>query len=87
MAYNVFVVLSDPFRFWSLIMILYRRRWDEMLLIYGLYFLLELYPFFTIQRKVNSGYKYLVLALYPISDSGTRRCAPSRGSSGPTSDS
>jgi len=24
MAYNVFVVLTDPFRFWSLVMILYR---------------------------------------------------------------
>jgi len=35
-------------------------------LIYGLYLLLELYPFLTIQRKVASGYKYLVLALYPI---------------------
>jgi cellulose synthase/poly-beta-1,6-N-acetylglucosamine synthase-like glycosyltransferase len=66
MAYNVFVVLTDPFRFWSLVMILYRRRWDEITLIYGLYLLLEVYPFLTIQRKVNSGYKYLVLLLYPI---------------------
>jgi cellulose synthase/poly-beta-1,6-N-acetylglucosamine synthase-like glycosyltransferase len=66
MAYNVFVVLFEPLRFWSLLMILYRRMWDEMALIYILYLLLETYPFFTIQRKIDSGYKYLVLALYPL---------------------
>jgi cellulose synthase/poly-beta-1,6-N-acetylglucosamine synthase-like glycosyltransferase len=66
MAYNVFVVLTDPFRFWSLVTILYRGRWDEIGLIYGLYLLLELYPFLSVQRTVDSGYKYLVLALYPI---------------------
>ncbi len=66
MAYNVFVVLTEPLRFWSLVMLLYHWQWKAITLIYGLYLTLELYPFLTIQRKVNSGYKYLVLALYPI---------------------
>jgi cellulose synthase/poly-beta-1,6-N-acetylglucosamine synthase-like glycosyltransferase len=66
MAYNIFVVLTDPFRFWSLLMLLYRFRWDQVGLIYALYLLLEVYPFLSIQKKVNSGYKYLVLLLYPV---------------------
>jgi glycosyltransferase involved in cell wall biosynthesis len=66
MAYNVFVVLTEPFRFWSLLMIVYLGLWPELGLIYILYLLLETYPFVTIQRKLNSGYKYLVLLIYPI---------------------
>jgi len=66
MAYNVFVVVSDPFRFWSLVMLLAGRLWPQLALIYLLYLLLEVYPFVTIQRKVNSGYKYVVLMLYPL---------------------
>jgi len=31
-----------------------------------LYLLLESYPFLIIQKKVDSGFKYLVLLLYPI---------------------
>jgi len=56
MAYNVFVVLTEPLRFWSLVMLLYHWQWKAIALIYGLYLALELYPFLTIQRKVNSGY-------------------------------
>src|SRR5260221_225455 len=66
MAYNAFVVVTDPFRFVSLVMLLGRARWDQMAVLYLLYLLLELYPFFTIQKKIDSGYKYLVLALYPV---------------------
>ncbi len=66
MAYSIFVVLSEPFRFLSLAVILYRRMWDELALIYILYLLLETYPFFTIQRKLDSGFKYLVLLMYPL---------------------
>lgn len=66
MAYNAFVVVTDPFRFWSLLMLVLRTRWDQMALIYLLYLLLEVYPFVTIQKKIDSGYKYLVLVLYPV---------------------
>ena len=66
MLYNIFVVVSEPFRFWSLLMILWLRLWDELALIYALYLMLETYPFFTIQRKIDSGFKYLVLPLYPV---------------------
>ena len=66
MAYNVFVVLTEPFRAWSLAMIAYLGLWLDLGLIYVLYLLLEMYPFVTIQRKINSGYKYLVLLLYPV---------------------
>lgn len=65
MLYNVFVVVTDPFRFWSLLMLFYLKQWQALGLIYALYLLLELYPFFIIQKKIDSGYKYLVLALYP----------------------
>ncbi|MFQ5876332.1 MAG: glycosyltransferase [Acidobacteriota bacterium] len=65
MLYNVFVVVSEPFRFWSLMMILFRALWAELGLLYLLYLLLEAYPFFLIQRKLDSGYRYLVLLLYP----------------------
>ena len=66
MLYNVFVVLSEPFRLWSLFVILYHGIWPEFVFIYLLYLLLESYPFTVIQRKINSGYKYLVLLLYPL---------------------
>ncbi|HEV8700432.1 MAG TPA: glycosyltransferase [Candidatus Polarisedimenticolia bacterium] len=66
MIYNVFVVVTDPFRFWSLLMLFYLKQWEALGLIYVLYLLLELYPFFIIQKKIDSGYKYLVLALYPV---------------------
>jgi len=66
MLYNVFVVLTDPFRFWSLLMLFYLKQWEALGLIYVLYLLLEIYPFFIIQKKVDSGFKYLVLALYPV---------------------
>jgi cellulose synthase/poly-beta-1,6-N-acetylglucosamine synthase-like glycosyltransferase len=66
MIYNVFVVLSEPFRFFSLMMIVWHRRWDELLLIYLLYLILETYPFLMIQDKLDSGYKYLVYLLYPL---------------------
>ncbi len=66
MAYNVFVVLTEPFRAGSLVMIAYLGLWLELGLIYLLYLLLEMYPFVAIQRKLNSGYKYVVLVLYPV---------------------
>ncbi|MEE9217977.1 MAG: glycosyltransferase [Acidobacteriota bacterium] len=66
MLYNVLVVLTEPFRLWSLVMIAWIGLWGELAFLYLLYLLLEMYPFFTIQRKINSGYKYLVLLLYPV---------------------
>jgi len=47
-------------------MLLYQGLWKETGLIYLLYLLLEIYPFAIIQKKIRSGYRYLVLALYPI---------------------
>jgi len=78
MAYNIFVVLSEPFRFLSLLMIMWHRRLDELLMIYLLYLALETYPFFIIQRKLDSGYKILVYLLYPLfglSNAVLRLCA------------
>ncbi len=66
MAYNVLVVLTEPLRAWSLVMIAYLGLWLEFGLIYLLYLSLEMYPFVTVQRKINSGYKYVVLVLYPV---------------------
>ena len=66
MAYNIFVVLSEPFRFWSLMTILWRGMWFELGLLYFLYLLLETYPFFIIQREFNTGKRWAVLLLYPL---------------------
>ncbi len=65
MAYCVFVVLSEPFRIWSLALILYHGLWFELGLLYVLYLLLETYPFFVIQREFDTGMRGLVLLLYP----------------------
>jgi len=65
MLYNIFLVLLEPFRFWSLLMLFWRGLWDQLALLYVLYLILEMYPFFLVQRKVPSGFKYLVLLLYP----------------------
>ena len=78
MAYNIFVVLSEPFRFLSLALIIWNRRWDELLLIYLLYLILESYPFYIIQKKLDSGYRYLVYFIYPVfglSNAALRLCA------------
>jgi glycosyltransferase involved in cell wall biosynthesis len=66
MLYNVFVVLSEPFRLWSLVVILRHGIWPEFVFIYALYLLLELWPFVVIQRKIGSGYKYVVFLIYPL---------------------
>ena len=66
MAYNVFVVAAEPFRFWSLATLFALGLWEQLAVLYVLYLLLEAYPFFIIQRKLNSGYRYLVWMLYPV---------------------
>lgn len=66
MAYSLFVVLFEPFRFLSLVMLLYYRRWLELIVIYILYLLLELLPFVLVQRKINSGRRVLVFVLFPV---------------------
>jgi cellulose synthase/poly-beta-1,6-N-acetylglucosamine synthase-like glycosyltransferase len=65
MAYSIFVVLSEPFRFWSLALIFWHGLWIELGLLYGLYFLLETYPFVVIEREFDTGKKWAVWFLYP----------------------
>jgi glycosyltransferase involved in cell wall biosynthesis len=66
MAYNIFVVLSEPFRIWSLFMILWNGLWFQLGLLYVLYLLLESYPFLVIQREFDTGKRWAVLLLYPV---------------------
>jgi len=66
MAYNAIVVLGEPFRFWSLIMLAYYRIWEVFLLLYLLYLLVEIYPFITVQRRINTGKRAGVLLIYPL---------------------
>jgi len=66
MAYNIFVVLTEPLRILSLGLIIYHRLWFELGLLYLLYLLLELLPFTVIQRDFNTGKPLLVLLLYPL---------------------
>ena len=65
MAYNIFVVLSEPFRFWSLALIFWHQLWTELGLLYVLYLLLETYPFVVIEREFDTGKKWAVWLLYP----------------------
>ena len=65
MAYSIFVVLSEPFRFWSLALIFWHRLWIELGLLYVLYLLLETYPFVVIEREFDTGKKWAVWLLYP----------------------
>lgn len=66
MAYNMVVVLGEPLRFWSLVMLAYHQVWEAFALIYGLYFALEIYPFVTIQRQMDTGKRLAVLFVYPV---------------------
>ncbi|NIM04904.1 MAG: glycosyltransferase [Armatimonadetes bacterium] len=66
MLYNVIVVLGEPLRFFSLIMLLYYGMWDILLLLYALYFLVEIYPFVTVQRRLNTGKRIWVLLIFPV---------------------
>lgn len=66
MAYSIFVVLGDPFRVLSLAMIVWLGRWDELLLLYLLYLMLEALPFGVIQKKLDTGYPWVVFLLYPV---------------------
>jgi cellulose synthase/poly-beta-1,6-N-acetylglucosamine synthase-like glycosyltransferase len=66
MAYNIFVVLTEPFRIWSLVMLLWQGLWLQLGFLYVLYLLLELYPFLVIQRDFDTGRRWAVLLLYPV---------------------
>ena len=66
MAYSIFVVLSEPFRIWSLVMILWQGLWAQLGFLYALYLLLELYPFLVIQREFDTGRRWAVMLLYPV---------------------
>jgi len=65
MAYCLFVVLTEPFRIWSLALIVYHRLWWQLGILYALYLLLETYPFLIIQREFDTGKRWIVLLLYP----------------------
>jgi len=66
MAYNIIVVLGDPFRVFSLIMLFWERRWIELAVLYLLYGLLEIVPFRVIQQKLDTGKRIRVFLVYPF---------------------
>ncbi len=66
MAYNTVVVLGEPFRLWSLVMMAYYHMWEAFLLLYALYLLVEIYPFLTVQRRMQTGKGPGVLLIYPL---------------------
>lgn len=66
MAYNIFVVLTEPLRIWSLVMLLWQGLWLQLGFLYVLYLLLELYPFLVIQRDFDTGRRWAVILLYPV---------------------
>lgn len=66
MLYNLVVVLGEPLRFASFIVLIAHHMWQILLLLYLLYLLLEIYPFLTVQRNLNTGKRIWVLPLYPL---------------------
>ena len=66
MAYNIFVVLFEPLRVYSLLYLIVGLRAAELGILYLLYLLLEVYPFAMIRKSIDTGKRLAVLLLYPI---------------------
>ena len=66
MAYNIFVVLTEPFRIWSLGIMIYKGLWAQLGVLYLLYLQIELYVFAVVQKEFNTGKRWAVFFLYPL---------------------
>lgn len=66
MAYNLYVIVSDPLKIYSLILLLFYQKWTYLIAIYLFYMLIELYPFIVVEKKLPM-WKYYLPAyfLYP----------------------
>lgn len=65
-VYNLFLLVTEPLRFISLLWFGHFHPWADLGVIYALYLLLEILPFLAVERKIDTGRKYVVLLLYPL---------------------
>jgi glycosyltransferase involved in cell wall biosynthesis len=67
MLYNVYVIFSDPVKVYSFAALLVYRRWEYLVGLYGIYLVMELYPFGVVEKKLPVVRYYLLGFLaYPI---------------------
>ncbi len=67
MIYNIYVAFSDPFKVYSLLMLIVRLQWVYLLSVYLIYLGLEIYPFITVEKKLPTvKYYFPALIAYPF---------------------
>lgn len=67
MVYNVYVIVSDPVKVYSFAALLIYRRWEYLVGLYAIYLLMELYPFWVVEKKLPVVRYYLLGFLaYPV---------------------
>ncbi len=67
MAYNIYVVFSDPIKVYSLFVLLLQLNWQYLLAVYLTYLSIEIYPFIVVEKKLPIWrYYFPALLVYPI---------------------
>lgn len=67
MLYNLYVILSDPLKIFSFIVLLINQYWYGFIFLYLFYLALEIYPFITVEKKMPVVKYYLpALFVYPL---------------------
>jgi hypothetical protein len=67
MLYNIYVVLSDPIKVYSLLALLVLHKWEYLLLVYIVYLGIEIYPCIVVEKKVPFWrYYFPGFCLYPL---------------------
>ena len=67
MFYNAYVVLSDPLKVFSFLVLLKNAYWGGIAFLYFFYLALEIYPFLTIEKKLSVRKYYLpAFFIFPI---------------------
>ena len=67
MFYNIYVVLSDPLKMSSFLVLLVNGYWSGIIFLYLFYLALEIYPFLTIDKKLPVLKYYIpTFLIYPV---------------------
>ncbi|MDH3428180.1 MAG: glycosyltransferase family 2 protein, partial [Gemmatimonadota bacterium] len=66
MAYNIYTVVLEPLRIYSLFRLVADLRLIELGVLYLLYFLLEIYPFFIVRQSLSLRKGATVLFVFPV---------------------
>lgn len=67
MLYNLYIILSDPIKVYSFIILVWYGKWEYLFFLYFFYLLLEVYPFIVVEKKLPMmRYYFPALILFPI---------------------